>query len=166
LLFESGVATGRSTVILAECMRPFGDMVAASFCYPQDNFHLQNFESDYSHLRIIKGRGEDVIKTISKNKKMIAVIDGPKPIGYLYNRPGWIELMDELITFPKLGSIFQHDIEDSRNKQKFENYHKSNMSRLFECCFIDKEFLVKYEMYGMDDAEKNYLPNVGVIKRK
>jgi len=103
ILFESGVATGRSTAILASCMKPYGRIISARFDYEE----CQLFPFHFTNSTIVDGRGENVIKQIDfKSDSILAVIDGPKPGGYLYGNTGWIQLMDELINIDELKGIF------------------------------------------------------------
>ena len=166
IIFESGFFKGRSSIVLGEIMKEIGHVYCARFNYPEENYDTFEFENDYKNIHIIDQKGEDAIKTIDKSLKLIAVIDGPKPVGYLYNRPGWIELMDELIQFDNLHCVFQHDISDERNKIKFINYYHSNMNRLFDYYFINNDFIKKFIMFGNEDETKNSLLNLGFIIKK
>lgn len=127
IIFESGVATGRSTAILASCMKPYGRIISAHFSY--EECHL--FPFNFANSIIVEGRGENAIKQIDfKSDSVLAVIDGPKPGGYLYGNTGWIQLMDELINIVELKGIFQHDVV-GKGKEKFDAYFLKHMKMDF-----------------------------------
>lgn len=154
LLFESGVGNGRSTIILSECMKETGNVISANFTYEDDNWNIPSFEDDFPNLEIRNGRGEDIIDTIFGHIG-IAVIDGPKPSGDSYGRPGWDKLIN--IARNKVGILFQHDISDNKNKDRFEmNCH--------DCQYIQKDFLQMYPMYGAVEEWKQTTPNLGYYK--
>lgn len=163
LIFDSGYGIGRSSLILSEIMKNHGRVISSKFFYAEENFNMYIFENDYDNLTIVNQRGEIAIKNIDSNENFIAVIDGPKPSGYLYNRPGWIELMDELIQFDNLKVIFQHDISDNKNLTKLKNYFDSNMIFNFSLKFIEKIFISQFPMFGNDDTSKNNLINLASI---
>lgn len=165
LLFESGVGIGRSTVVFAEIMKPYGKVIAACRGYDEDGLIMMD-TSGHENLELINHRGEVVASSLPRKSKVIAVIDGPKPSGYLRGRFEWVELMDRLVEHPNLLAVFQHDIEDLKNMEKFVKYHASNMSRLFRTEFMSKSFMRLHQFYGMEDHSKIFLPNLGMIIRK
>jgi hypothetical protein len=159
LLYESGIYQGRSTVILSEIMQPYGKIIAANFLYPEEkNIKLYPFTKDYNNLRIINGRGEDVVEQLPQGEKIAAVIDGPKPFGESWGRPGWNTLMEKLMTFnPKI--IFQHDISDAMPKKIFEDLCEKYIN--YKYYYIKEDFLASNKFY----SNKIHKPNLGIIKK-
>lgn len=157
LLFESGLYKGRSTVILAEMMRPHGSVIAAHFRY-EDDPELHPFANDYDNLSIVSGKGEDVAKTLPNESPLIAVIDGPKPGGSNWGRPGWKELVNNLMANPHLLGVFQHDISNLKPRQEF--VAEAQKYPAFEMGYITTESL-QYDFF--DEIGSNYSPNLGYL---
>lgn len=154
IIFESGIGSGRSTLILASCMQEIGQVIAANFRYPDDEWHIQPFVDDFDNLTIVDGKGENVAKTLPHNGKIIAIVDGPKPNGKHYGRPGWEELIDVLANNDAVKMVFQHDLDDDENRRVFDSYR-------FKKGYIDKRFLRKNDLYGAIEAWKETVPNLG-----
>ena len=163
ILFESGVGTGRSTLIFCELMKPFGKVVSANFRYEGDN-PLQDFKHP-ENLLMVDAPGEIVAASLPNQEKIVAVIDGPKPSGVLYGRPGWLQLMDELVDKKRLDSVFQHDTEDKKNMEKLRGYYHSNLEGEFILDTVTEAFLRANQFFGMEQKERIFTPNMSAILR-
>lgn len=155
LLFESGVYKGRSTLILAEIMKPYGQVIAASYHYPGEQVDLFPFVDDYPHLTIVQGRGEDVVSKLP-DVPMVAVVDGPKPAGQNWGRPGWTTLIEALLRLDTR-AVFQHDVANPKPKEEFERI--PSLFPGYQVGYIPPEY--QHTLY---DSPIIFDMNIGIIK--
>ncbi len=159
LIFESGVYRGRSTIILAEMMRDYGNVISACFHYPDEkDITLFPFVKDYANLNIVHEKGENIVQNLP-DSKMVSIIDGPKPAGENWGRPGWKELMTNLMKYKPI-AVFQHDVSALNPRRVFDEFCSQYPD--YKSYLIDQDFLNSNTFYETPTLK----PNLGVLKLK
>lgn len=150
-VFESGIGSGRSTIILSEILDRIGGRLYVSVYQIEPDIKDIDYLLD-RNINIKYGKAEIVIKDI--NGIDVSIIDGPKPAGYMWGNPGWDKLLKESTN--RVNVMFQHDINNKHNMNIFNNLK-------YDKFIIPKQFLQTYPIFGCHEKWKETEQNLGVI---
>jgi len=154
-IFESGVGSCRSTAILSEIVNVLnGKLYVALYRTEFDlDDGLNRIKSVVNdNVEIIYKKGEDAVLDI--NHVDVSIIDGPKPDGFMWDRPGWDILLER--SDGVVDVMFQHDIARGVAYKKFANVK-------YQKFVIPRNFLEHYKIFGCDEKWKETTENLGVI---
>lgn len=130
VVFESGIYRGRSTLIISETMKNYGNVISSNFKNKDEkNVEIFKFQQDYKNLQILNERGENLISKININCPFVALVDGPKPKSL-----AWEKLVNEICKNKNLLAFFQHDVCMINMKKNFEQqFNKFNNYKIIYC---------------------------------